>query len=228
MGDVEGRGGEGGDGVNFRVVTTEQRTDAWRQARVGQLTGTCAVDMLAKIKTGEAAARRDLRLRLVCERLTGRSQEDVFVSKDMQRGIDKEADAFAAYEALTGEIARTVGYLAHPELAAGCSPDGQIGNFTGIVEVKCPKSATHLRYLRSRQAPSDYLPQVQHNLWITGAQWCDFVTYDDRFPPTLRLAVFRIYRDEAAMKSYELLVRIFLGEVEKEYQEVAALAGVAA
>lgn len=211
----------------FRIVTTDQRTDAWRQARIGQLTGTCAADMLAKIKTGEAAARRDLRLRLVCERLTGQSQEDVFVSKDMLRGVEKEGEAIAIYETLTGEIVRPVGYLAHPELTAGCSPDGQIGNYTGIVEVKCPKSATHLRYLRSRQAPSDYLPQVQHNLWITGAQWCDFVTYDDRFPANLRTGVFRVHRDEAQMKAYELLVRMFLGEVDKEYEDVAAMAAAA-
>ncbi len=208
----------------FRVVTTDQRTDAWRQARVGMLTGSVAGDMLAKIKTGEAAARRDLRLRLVCERLTGQSQEDAFVSKDMQRGIDKEAEAFAAYEALTSEIARPVGFLAHPDLRAGCSPDGQIGQFRGILELKCPKSATHLRYLRARAVPADYLPQVQHNLWITGAAWCDFVSYDDRFPSALRLCVFRVERDDAAMKAYELLVRMFLAEVDKEFEAVSALA----
>lgn len=184
--------------------------------------------MLAKIKSGEAAARRDLRVRLVVEQLTGVSQEDTFVSKDMQRGIDREADAFAAYEAATGNLVHRVGFLAHDELAAGCSPDGQIGNYTGIVELKVPKSATHLRYLRAGGLPSDYVWQVQHNLWITGAQWCDFVSFDDRFPPSLRLFMVRVPRVQAEIDSYELIVRSFLTEVEKEVADVRRMAERAA
>lgn len=210
--------------MNFTILTTEQRTPEWHAARLGRLTGSRACDMLATIKTGEAAARRDLRLQLVVERLTGTSQEDVFVSKDMQRGIDREADAFAAYEALTGNLARTVGFLAHDELPAGCSPDGEIDGYRGLLELKCPKSATHLKYLRGKKMPPDHLAQVTHNLWITGAEWCDFVSFDDRFMPALRLFQARVYRADVDLKAYELLVRLFLSEVERECAEVQQLA----
>ena len=151
------------------IVTTDQRTPEWQGARIGKLTGSRASDMLATIKTGEAAARRDLRLQLVCEILTGQSQEDGYINAAMQRGIDKEADAFAAYEAVTGELAAPVGFLAHDTLASGCSPDGEVGGYRGILELKNPKTATHIGYLRSGKVPSLYLPQITHNLWITGA-----------------------------------------------------------
>jgi predicted phage-related endonuclease len=209
------------------VVCAEQRTPEWYQARVGRLTGSCAADMMARIKSGEAAARRDLRLRLVCERLTGVSQEDVFVSPAMQRGIDKEADAFAAYEAHTGHLVQRVGFLAHDTLMAGCSPDGLIGD-VGIVELKCPKSATHLKYLRAKEIPTDYLFQVVHNLWITGAEWCDFVSFDDRFPRDLQLLCVRYARVPAEIDTYELMARTFLSEVDAELESVRGLAGVAA
>ena len=217
--------------MTFQTLTTEQRTPEWHAARLGRLTGSCAADMLAKIKTGEAAGRRNLRVRLVLERLTGQSQEDDYVSKDMQRGTDLESAAFAAYEAETGNLARRVGFLAHPDLMAGCSPDAEVGGYQGIVELKCPKSATHLGYLRARVVPDDYLKQVQHNLWITGAQWADFVSWDPRFPPSLRLMITRVTMADAERKAYELLVRMFLAEVDREYEEVeqmAATVGAAA
>ncbi len=206
----------------MRVLCTEQRVPEWYQARVGKLTGSAAGDMLARIKTGEAAARRDLRTRLVCERLTGQSQEDGFVSPAMQHGIDTEARAFAAYESVAGHLVNRVGFIAHDVLEAGCSPDGEIGGFVGLVELKCPKSATHLKYLRTGAAPSDYLPQITHNLWVTGAQWCDFVSFDDRFPPALQLFLVRVDRNETEIAAYEVIVRAFLTEVEKELAELQA------
>ena len=213
----------------FRVVTLEQRVPEWHAARVGMLTGTCAADMLATIKSGEAAARRDLRTRLVVERLTGQLQEEGgFVSKDMQRGSDLEGDAIAAYELASENMVQPVGFLAHLELPAGCSPDGQVSDYSGIVEVKVPKSATHLGYLRSGKVPTAYLHQITHNLWISGAAWCDFISFHPRFPEAVRLFVRRVHRADVDLKAYELAVRLFLGEVDRELAEVQSLAGAAA
>lgn len=213
----------------FRVVTLEQRVPEWHAARVGMLTGTCAADMLATIKSGEAAARRDLRTRLVVERLTGQSQEEGgFVSKDMQRGSDLEGDAIAAYELASENMVQPVGFLAHLELPAGCSPDGQVSDYAGIVEVKCPKSATHLGYLRSGKVPTAYLYQITHNIWISGAAWCDFISYAPQMPEGLQLFVRRVGRAEVDISAYELAVRLFLGEVDRELAEVQSLAGAAA
>ncbi len=206
------------------VHTMPQRSAEWFAARLGKLTASRAGDMLATIKSGEAAARRDLRTQLVCERLTGTCQDDVFINDAMQRGMDKEADAFAAYEALTGELAHTVGFIAHDTALAGCSPDGVIGDFAGLLECKCPKSATHLKYLRAGKVPPDYLPQLTHSLWVTGAPWIDFVSFDDRFPDSLRIFQVRVQRAECDLLGYELAATLFLSEVEREVDELTQLA----
>ena len=103
--------------------------------------------------------------------MTGIPQDDDngFVNAAMQRGIDMEGAAIEAYEAATGALVRRTGFISHDELAAGCSLDGDIDDCTGILEVKCPKSATHLATVRSGAVPSSYLPQITHNLWVTGA-----------------------------------------------------------
>jgi len=210
--------------MNFTIFDGEQRSEEWFAARVGRLTGSRAGDMLATIKTGEAAARRDLRVQLVVERLTGQPQEDGYVNAVMQRGIDKEPDAFMAYEARTGHLVRRTGFLSHNALMVGCSLDGDVDDFTGIVELKCPKSATHLEYLKAGgKVPARHIPQITHNLFVTGAQWCDFASFDDRFPPELQLVVMRVQRVEADIKAYELALALFLAEVDREFEAVKGL-----
>jgi putative phage-type endonuclease len=208
---------------DFTVVEAEQRSPEWFAARLGRLTGSRAADMLATIKTGEAAARRDLRMQLVCERLTQSLQEDGFINAAMQRGIDCEPLAFAAYEAETGQVVQRSGFCAHNTLAIGCSLDGHIEDFEGILECKCPKSATHLRYLKAGVVPADYLPQITHNLWVTGAQWCDFVSFDDRFPAALSFFRVRVNRDEKAIDEYAAKAIAFLAEVQTECEAVRTM-----
>lgn len=210
--------------MNFLIIDAEQRSPEWFQARAGRLTGSKACCVTDFLKSGkESAARRDYRLQLVCERLTGKPQEDGdgFVNAAMQRGIELEPAAFAAYEALTGALAVRTGFLAHTSLMAGCSLDGHVDGFQGIVEIKCPKSATHLGYWRGRgQCPEDHLPQITHNLWITGAAWCDFLSYDDRFPRDLQTFLVRVTREDVDIAGYEAAALTFLAEVDAEVAEL--------
>jgi predicted phage-related endonuclease len=204
----------------FTVCEAEQRSPEWFQARLGRLTGSRAGDMLATIKTGEAAARRDLRTQLVVERLTSSVQEDGFINAAMQWGIDQEPAAFAAYEALTGLVAQRTGFLSHERLMVGCSLDGHVGDFEGITEFKCPKSATHLKYLRAGRLPAEYEPQILHNLWVTGAQWVDFMSYDPRFPQPLQTMLVRLYAADLGIAHYAKMAEAFLAEVEAEVKEM--------
>jgi len=208
--------------VTFTICTAEQRSPEWFHSRVGRVTGSRAADILAVIKSGEAAARRDYRAQLVCERLTNQPQESDFVNAAMTWGEDHEPDAFAAYEALSGSLVRRTGFLSATDQMVGCSLDGDIDNFKGILELKCPKSATHLDYLKLpiEAIPTRHIPQLVHNLWVSGAEWCDFVSYDPRFPPELQLFCRRYYRDDIAQKSYELAVSLFLGEVDRDVADL--------
>jgi predicted phage-related endonuclease len=212
----------------FTVIEAEQRSAEWFSARAGRLTGSRACDMLARIKTGEAAARRDYRMQLAIERITGKTLDsDGYVSKDMQRGIDLEPIALAAYEADTGNMVRKTGFLQMADFMAGCSLDGDIDNFRGILELKCPKSTTHVGYLKAREVPNDYLAQVTHNLWVTGAEWCDFCTFDDRLPEGLQFLRIRVERNESAIQAYEEQVVKFLAEVALEEASLLSLRSAA-
>lgn len=214
--------------MRFTVIDAPQRSAEWFAARAGRLTGSRAADMLATIKSGEAAARRDYRMQLVTERLTGQPQEDGFINAAMQRGIDMEPQAFAAYESVTGNVAVRSGFLAHAEHMAGCSLDGHVDAFKGIVELKVPKSATHLRYLREGGIPKDYIPQVTHNAWITGAEWVDFLSYDDRFPPELQVFYVRVLAKDLDIAGYEKSALAFLAEVDNEVNALKGWKVVAA
>ena len=205
----------------MKVIHADQRSAEWFTARLGKLTGSRAADMLATIKSGEAAARRNLRVQLVLERLTGRSQENGFVSPAMQQGIDREADAAALYEGLTGRLLSTSGFLQHDTLAAGCSLDGHVGDYEGIIEIKAPLAATHFEYLRTGLVPDIYRKQIVHGLWISGAWWCDWLSYQPEFPEPIQVKLVRVERNKDEIAAYETKARAFLAEVD---QELAALA----
>lgn len=208
--------------MSFTIIDAPQRSPEWFAARAGRLTASCAKDMLATIKSGEAAARRDLRVRLVVERLTGLPDENGYINDAMQWGIDHEAAARRAHEALTGEVAREVGFVQHVAHMAGASPDGVVGDFEGLVELKCPKSATHFAYLRGGTLPAEHVAQITHQLWITSAQWCDFLSFDPRFPDTLQTFLVRVKREDVDIDGYAEKAKAFLAEVDRE---VAAAKG---
>lgn len=210
----------------MRIVSCIQRSPEWYAARLGKLTGSRVADAFARLKDGktEAAGRRNLRVQLVLERLTGQSQENGYVSPDMERGAVLEDEARGAYEADTGLVVKPVGFVEHETLRAGYSPDGLPKD--GLVEIKCPKAATHLDYLREG-LPREYFLQIVHGLWLTGASWADFVSYYPTFPEPLRLKVTRIYAKDVDFKAHELNVRLFLSEVDKEVDAVQALTAAA-
>ena len=209
----------------FTIINAEQRSPEWFAARAGRVTGSRAAAILAKIQRGEAAGRRDYRCQLVVERLTEAPQEDGYVNKEMQRGIDLEPAAIGEWEVNTGLIARRTGFVSMTEYMAGCSLDGDVNDFEGIIEVKCPKSATHIEYLKGRRLPPEYVPQCTHNMWVTGAKWLDFVSYDDRMPAGLQYFCVRVYREEFEkdFRTYEPELLRFLSEVDAEVEAVQKL-----
>lgn len=212
----------------FIVHEAEQRTPAWYAARLGRLTGSCAGDMLATIKSGESAARRNLRLRLVLERLTGTSQDSDFISPAMQAGINREEFAFRAYEALTGDMAVRVGFCQHTEHMAGCSPDGYLGDFAKLLSIKCRQPAAHYEFIRTGKIPGDAFAQIRHELWITGAADCDYFSWNPDFEPALQSRIVTVTRLEAGIEEYEKQALAFLASVDVEVATMRTLANPAA
>lgn len=209
----------------FTAIDVPQRSEAWFQARLGRVTSSRANDMLATRKDGkEAAGRANLRIQLALERITGKPQEREFQSDAMEYGAETEPEAYAAYEALTGNLLQRTGFLSHNTMMAGASLDGHVGDFEGIVEIKCPIPATHMEYLESGKVPTDYLRQVTHSLWLTGAEWCDWMSYERTFPEHLRARIVRVKRSDVDLVAYELALSFFLSEVDRKVQAIAGLA----
>lgn len=200
-----------------------QVSPEWFAVRCGCLTASAAKHMLATIKTGEAAARRDMRTRIVCERLTGKVDDDPYTNDDMARGQELEPVARSAYEQLTGSLVEQCGFLKLSDAPVGFSPDGLVDD-DGLVEIKAPRTARHLSYLRSGGIPSEHAAQLLHALYVSGRQWIDFVSIDVQLPHGLRLFVARMVRDEGLIADYHAKVTQFLAEVDAEVAEVQKLA----
>ncbi len=203
-----------------------QGTPEWLADRAGRATGSRAKDILAKIKTGEAAARRNYRTQLVTERLTGSPAESNFFNDAMRWGAEQEPFARMAYESKTGNLVTEMGFIYLPEMMAGCSLDGLIedGGKTGIFEAKCPVSATHIEYLTAGKLPPEYRPQILHNVYVTGADFADFVSFDPRMPEKLQLFFVRWERVESEIEEYESELKAFLSEVDSLHKKLSELA----
>ena len=195
-------------------MSAPQGSAEWLAERAGCLTASAIADMLAKTKTGESASRANLRARLVAERLTGMPQ-DSFSSPAMKWGNEQEPFARAAYEIASGNLVDQVGLVMHPAIQfAGASPDGLIDE-SGLVEIKCPNTATHIEYLLAGVPPKKYQPQMLWQMECTGREWCDFVSFDPRMPENMQLFVVRFNRDEKALDEIRSEAIAFLAEVDE-------------
>lgn len=201
----------------------QQRSDEWFAARCGKATASRFADVMATVKTGESADRRNYRAQLVCERLTGKPAE-TFTNRSMQIGTEREPDARVMYEATTGECVNEADFVLIEGLRAGASPDGLIGD-DGLIEIKCPNPATHIDYLRlpDGECPRAYFWQVQGQMLATGRQWCDFVSYHPEFPGELQIVVRRVQRDKSALAKLVMGLGKFLEEVDAEEAELRAM-----
>jgi len=205
------------------LETADQRSADWYAARLGKATASRFKDAIACLKSGAPAqAQRDYLTEIVVERLTQQPIQR-FQNAAMTWGTEQEPAARAAYERVTGTSVEETGFICHDTLMAGCSPDGLI-DWDGLIEIKCPfNSAVHIETLLNGM-PADHIPQVQGQLWITGREWCDFVSYDPRMPAELQLHVQRIQRDEAFIADLERRVSSFLSEVGTQVEALRRLA----
>jgi len=193
----------------------EQRTEEWFAARLGKVTASKMNDVLAKIKSGEAAMRKNYKMQLATERLTGK-QTDFYMNQAMQDGIDREDTARQIFEIVRDIKVEQVGFIDHPTIKmSGASPDGLLPD-GGILEIKCPIETTHTTNLLERKLPSRYLPQVQWQLSCAGKdyKYANFVSYNPNFEPKLQLIYVEVERDEDYIAMLEEEVNTFITEVD--------------
>jgi len=192
-------------------LEVEQRTPEWEQARCGSL-GASQVWEIKKSRT-------KLLTTLIAERLSGIPSEK-YVTERMRWGIDHEPKARLAYELLTGASVRQCGIFRHPQIeGTHASPDGLVGE-DGIVEIKCPDTATHVAGLLGAPIEDRYIAQMQWQMECSGRAWCDFVSYDPRLPPHLMLHVRRVKKNEGITAELAEEVKSFLDELNQKLRSL--------
>jgi putative phage-type endonuclease len=200
-----------------RIEAVQQGTEAWHQLRMGKVTASRVADLLAKTKTGPSASRGNYLIELALQRVT-KTIEESYTNAAMEWGTQTEPQARVAYEVKTGNFVDQVAFIDHPTIAGfGCSPDG-IVDVDGLIEIKCPNSATHWSYIKANEPPNKYFIQMQAQMAVTGAKWCDFVSFDPRMPERSQLLVVRVMRDPEYILTMEAEIIQFLKEVDKEVQ----------
>lgn len=206
----------------MKVINCVQGTPEWHAARAGRVTASRIADVIARTKSGPSASRAAYMAELIAERLTG-VVADGYTNIDMQRGIDTEPAARSAYEVHTGSVVQQVGFIVHPTIEqSGASPDGLVDD--GLLEIKCPKTNTHIDYLLAKEPPAKYLPQMAWQCACAGREWVDFASYDPRLPAPLDLFIVRYVPDPAYIAELESEVRRFLDELEAKLEALRRIA----
>lgn len=196
-----------------------QGSPEWFLQRLGKVTASRVADVIAKTKTGYSTSRENYLVEIALERLTGARQES-YTNDAMKWGTETEPLARATYEATTGKFVDEVGMIAHPNIAmSGASPDGLVDD-DGLIEIKCPNSATHAKTLMNKKPDGKYITQMQWQMACTGRKWCDFISFDPRFPTHLQMFVVRVDRDDELIASLEKEVTAFLEEVDQTVQKL--------
>ena len=183
--------------------------------RLGKVTASRVADILAKTKTGPSASRQNYLIELAIQRTTGIIEES-YTNAAMEWGTQTEPQARVAYEVNTNNFVDQVAFVDHPTIAGfGCSPDGLVGN-KGLIEIKCPNSATHWSYVKAKAPPTKYFIQMQAQMACTNSDWCDFVSFDPRMPERSQLLIVSVPRDNAFIVEMEAEIVKFLSEVKAE------------
>lgn len=191
----------------------EQRSEEWYAARLGKVTASRINDVMASGRGGSASLTRErYQTDLLAERLTGEITP-MPTTPAMEWGIRTEPMARFAYEFLTDDAVTDAPFVPHPSIPeTGASPDGFVGE-AGLIEIKCPNTATHLRHLETGKIDRRYRHQVQWQMCCTKKLWCDFVSFDPRAPDGLKISITRIFKDDELAFAMERETAQFIAEL---------------
>lgn len=166
----------------------------------------CAItaEMPHEITVANNDTSRGLIATLAAERVTGFT-EDTPMSRDMYRGVWSEPLARDLY---SGHYQQAVecGFMRRDEdgWSLGYSPDGLVAD-EGLIEIKAPRSKTHLLTTVADEVPAHYMAQCQAGLLVSGRKWLDFVSYVGG----MHVYVKRVHPDPAWFAAIETACRIF-------------------
>lgn len=200
----------------------EQGSEEWHNLRLGMMTASGISKLVTP--TLKIANNKDVRTyvyELAAERLTGRAA-DHFMSYDMERGKLEEIEARIKYNQTQEHEAKECGFVINDTLGfeVGCSPDGLVGT-DGTIEAKSRVAKyqmqtimEHVYSCEGDRIPSEFMLQVQSNLWVTKRDWCDFISYSNG----LNMVVIRC----EPIAEYQYVITQAVIEAENKIRKVVA------
>jgi len=203
---------------------TVQRNDAWQAERLGIPTASMYHAIMTEPRTKadkEAGNLSDTAFSYAVELLKQRLTGEVtgINSTATEWGTEHEPEAVEAYAKATGNDVIECGFVKHPTLQTGASPDGLVG-LEGGIEIKCPYNSTnHIKTFINGVIPRQYYPQVQGQMWVIDLEWVDFISFDPRMPEHSQLKIIRVERDEDYIKRLEEKITHFLDKLN-EYEQL--------
>jgi hypothetical protein len=201
----------------------EQGSTEWLESRIGYVTASKVSDVMAK---GTGATKRNYMVKVLCETLSGRPTP-TFKSDYMQDGNDNEPTARLAYELETGNTVVEQGFCYMPEIKLGASTDGTVGE-DGLIEIKNVKPAIQVDLIITGKIKSQYVKQMQTQMYVLDRQWCDFVSFslgddDGELPEAYKVKIIRVLRDEEMIASILEATELFhteLGKLDEQLKEL--------
>ena len=199
--------------ARYRIIECEQGSPEWFEARRGIPTASRYGDILAE---GKGLTRARYMRQLAGEILTEEPME-TYKNAKMERGKEHEPDLRKRYAFDHDVDVEQVGFLRSNMIATGCSPDGLVG-VDGMLEIKSSEPDLLIELLDSGRAPTQHMPQIQGNLWITGRDWCDLVIGWPKLP----LFTARVKRDEPYMANLRRELERFNQELNEMVTRIRA------
>lgn len=193
------------------ILDCEQGSEEWHLARLGIPTATG----LSNIVTS-TGGKSSSYLKYLAELITARIEglQEGFTSNAMDRGKELEPKARSAYEwATKHKVLEVGGVFLNKERDLMVSPDGLIPELKKGLEIKCPLMKTHIRYLLEGILPTEYKIQVQANLWVTGYDSWDFVSYCPEYKRQ-PLFIYTEKPNQAIFKAFDKYVPEFISKLK--------------
>jgi putative phage-type endonuclease len=198
----------------MKIIECEQNTPEWFKIKCG-VPSASNFDKIVTTSGDKSKSTKKYMYQLAGEKITG-VKEETYQNAAMLRGIELEPEARNYYELLNDVEVQQVGFCLHDKEHCGCSPDGLVGEH-GLIEIKCRSLAVHVECLINNKLPTIYFQQVQGQLYVTGREWCDFMSY---YPGDIKQLIVRVYPDKLFQKSLEIELNLFCDELNQTIERI--------
>ena len=186
----------------------QQNTPEWHLDRLGIPTASMFKSICTSQGKPSASAKAYMN-GLLADWLAGKPVDAFAPTLAMQNGTEREAEARELYTFVTDkEVTETGFWFKDESKLTGCSPDGLLLD-NGLIEIKCPKASTLVGYKLANKLPTDYVPQVQGQMWVMDSEYCDFFVYH----PEIERFSIRVERDDKYIETLSGLVCKFIDEM---------------